>query len=604
MARLTSILSSIVLLLAVSENGVVALAVPTSSPRVTVPFEIGATVTFEGTTTMGRNDETVSVFYGIPYGQEPERWRTPAKKIWHESTFNATHSNFQPCLQPNAGNNAIVGSNDCLKLNIWKPNNATSSSNLPVMVFIHGGDYLTGGISTSNSDSDAFYLLGQNLVDDTVVVDLQFREGVFGFLGSDMLRNRSFLNATGTYGILDQRLALEWVHYNIHAFGGDPSNVFLFGQSSGAGSVAVHLMSEDSWPYFTSAGLESGAFRPDLLSYWQRTASQFDSLMDSINCSTVECLLDQSDEALLLGNNISRTLPAVDGVVIPLNFSEALASGRVHRVPVLMGTNEHEATIRSMVGGIYLAGGGKSPFNTTEEDLTMMRCLGNNLTTRVNVPTGNNSNVKTSLSELFKFSKLPVTTPPVTVNEILSPAYWEMVAITTTSWFGCPTVSAAEKISSEAPVYMYSFRAQPNFTTANFGGLVGGDPVGPIPGSAGVGHGIELVSVFSAGGAVREMIAQMAAANMSDPLGVPLDVGVASDEAIFGLEEMMSQAWINFAKFHYPGLGWRPWTKHNPSRAIFDYEMTANIIRMESGAEVKTQCAVIAEIDTCDRYYA
>jgi len=271
MARLTSILSSIVLLLAVSENGVFALAVPTPSPRVTVPFEIGATVTFEGTTTMGRNDETVSVFYGIPYGQKPDRWRDPAKKIWHESTFNATHSNFQPCLQPNGPNNAILGSNDCLKLNIWKPNIATSSSNLPVMVFIHGGDYLTGGISTSNLDSGAFYLLGQNLVDDTVVVDLQFREGVFGFLGSDMLRNRSFLNATGTYGILDQRLALEWVHYHIHAFGGDPSNVFLFGQSSGAGAVAVHLMSEDSWPYFTSAGLESGAFRPDLLR--QRTAS-------------------------------------------------------------------------------------------------------------------------------------------------------------------------------------------------------------------------------------------------------------------------------------------------------------------------------------------
>ena len=119
----------------------------------------------------------------------------------------------------------------------WFPFTTTPSSPLvPVFVYIHAGEFQYG----SSNDLENNFPFSPN---NSVLVTFNYRLGAFGFLASDALRTRSLANSTGNYGTQDQRLALEWVHANIQLFGGDPARVTLFGESSGATSVAYHMVS-------------------------------------------------------------------------------------------------------------------------------------------------------------------------------------------------------------------------------------------------------------------------------------------------------------------------------------------------------------------------
>lgn len=443
---------------------------------------------------------------------------------------------------------------------------------------------------------------GQNLVEDTVVVTLQYRLGPLGFLGSDALRNRTADNSTGNYGILDQRLALQWVHENIHAFGGDPAQVFLFGHSSGSESVTVHLVSEESWPYFSSAGLESAALTSSAYTSMEKTESEFQGMLKSLNCTSVECLLEVSDETLFVDGQMSIVDPTVDGVVIKQLFNEALDSGAVREVPMIVGNNANDDTLTAQIGGLFV---GVLSAGMTEEGFSKLPCgLGENLHKNVTVPMRGTKEGKitTSLSEAF--STIPETTPPLVINDEVTPDYWKGVQISQAMDWVCPSLQAAEMLSPRTPIYFYDFRAQPNVSGVGNGLFKKeGDDLIPIQGSVGAAHGAELFSVFSSQRNVGDLIASSANSTAFIPVTVDGEEAITSEQ-VSTLTNTMSQAWINFAKTHVPGFGWKPWTQDDPNRAIFDYNTGADAVVNEKAYQIMMQCAVLNELTTCGPDFA
>lgn len=138
---------------------------------------------------------------------------------------------------------ALGGAEDCLFLNVWAPTaaiqqagNSSKEQLLPVLVWIHGGGYALG--DASSLDMSGFVTESGNSV---IVVAMQYRLGAFGFLASPEVNKRGVLNA----GLLDQRLALEWIQENIAAFGGDRERVTISGESAGGGSVLLHALAEN-----------------------------------------------------------------------------------------------------------------------------------------------------------------------------------------------------------------------------------------------------------------------------------------------------------------------------------------------------------------------
>ena len=122
------------------------------------------------------------------------------------------------------------------------------------MLWIYGGGFRKG--SPDSYDGTALAALGSG----AVVVTMSYRVGIFGFLGPDEMRSRDPEGMTGNYGLLDQRMAMQWVKQNIAAFKGDPDRVMIFGQSAGAASTSIHTVSPKSWPFFNKAGMNSGAY--------------------------------------------------------------------------------------------------------------------------------------------------------------------------------------------------------------------------------------------------------------------------------------------------------------------------------------------------------
>ena len=197
----------------------------------------------------------VRSFLGVRYAQPPLndlRWREPLPERNWTGVRDAL--NFgDVCLQnPLFGWNSIENrgnmSEDCLYLNVVAP--PPRPKPYPVMVYIHAGEFHFGSGADRESDEPHF-------ADDVVLVSFNYRLGVFGFLASDDLRDRTAYGGTGNYGVHDQRAALRWVQHNIGAFGGDASNVVLWGESSGGTSVALHLVSPRSHRLFHKAILES-----------------------------------------------------------------------------------------------------------------------------------------------------------------------------------------------------------------------------------------------------------------------------------------------------------------------------------------------------------
>lgn len=302
-------------------------------------------VTNSGALVGAMADDRVRVFKGVPYATPPVgslRWRPPQPVRPWEGVRSALE--FGPdCPQvTDLARRADRESEDCLYLNVWAPADAEPGS-LPVMVWVHGGSYSMG--SGSEPLFDGVKLAREGVV----VVTLNYRLGIFGFLAHPGLTKESPNNSSSNYGLLDQIQAFEWIRDNIAAFGGDPQNVTAFGVSAGSASLSLLLTSPLANQLFQRAILHSpGAARR--LATLQQAEENGLILGDDI-----EALRRMSPEELLArmpdlgpkvrGLTTPRMLrPICDGWVIPENERAVFVSGRLPAVPIIVGTNTDEGS--------------------------------------------------------------------------------------------------------------------------------------------------------------------------------------------------------------------------------------------------------------------
>ncbi|MFF5206462.1 carboxylesterase/lipase family protein [Streptosporangium sp. NPDC000396] len=287
------------------------------------------------------------IFQGIPYAAAPVgelRWNSPAPvKAW-TGTRDATRPGNM-CPQVGSDYAKVASSaEDCLFLNVTVPR--TPRRNRPVMVWIHGDGALGSG---DLSDARRIATRG-----DVVVVTINYRLGVFGGFGYPGLRG------SGTYGLQDQQAALRWVRRNAAAFGGDPSNVTVFGVSWGALSISGHLTSPGGKGLFDRAVMQSGEGMMDMLagsmgqgvpaspSYAWRPVAEVEGMgtyvAPRLGCGDLACLRALPVERILKVPQIMNMFQAYayGTETLPRLPSKELRAGRVHRVPVISGATRDE----------------------------------------------------------------------------------------------------------------------------------------------------------------------------------------------------------------------------------------------------------------------
>ena len=302
---------------------------------------------------VGRSSGGVAAFLGIPYAAPPVgdlRWRPPQPpEAWSEPL--ATTGRPPRCIQKALGLD-LPSQEDCLYLNVHTPDPRPEGA--PVMVWIHGGAFLFGeGLQTDEGTAGDVLAREHGVV----VVSMNYRLGPFGFLAHPALSAEE--GTSGNYGLMDQRAALEWVRDNIAAFGGDPANVTLFGESAGGMSVCAHLVSPASAGLFRRAISESGLCDSptDTLATQETGGVAF---ADTLGCSTASdiasCLRaktsDEVTAADAAGMDVFRELnaerawwPIVDGLVLPGDFRTQVEAGAFERVPTIVGWNGNEGTL-------------------------------------------------------------------------------------------------------------------------------------------------------------------------------------------------------------------------------------------------------------------
>ncbi|XP_056632196.1 juvenile hormone esterase-like [Diorhabda sublineata] len=280
-------------------------------------------------------------FQGIPYAEPPERFEVAVPKKPWKDVLNCTYDKSE-CVQ---GVEEITGSEDCLFLSVYTTNLTSTSA---VIIWIHGGRFFSGNASYEYANPENF------LDEDLVVVSIQYRLGVFGFLSTEDL------NCPGNFGLKDQVLALEWVQKNIRHFGGDKKNVTIFGQSAGAISVALHSTSEKSKGLFKGAIMNSGVSISSLA--LTRNALKTAYTIGSSPTSTkllVQRLKTMDYRSLQLeSNSVVMSNPGLFelpfGPVIepphPTAFltkrsDELLVIGNFSKVPMLLGFTSNEMMI-------------------------------------------------------------------------------------------------------------------------------------------------------------------------------------------------------------------------------------------------------------------
>lgn len=306
----------------------------------------------EGTTSA---DGKVLIFKGIPFAAPPVgtlRWREPQPVASWQGVRKATEFGAR-CMQGNVfGDMAFRDggpSEDCLYLNVWIPK-ASASSKLPVMVWIYGGGFQAGATSEGRQDGERLAHKG------VVVVSMNYRLGIFGFFSHPELTKESPHHASGNYGLLDQTAALEWVHKNIAAFGGDPNNVTIFGESAGSFSVCAQMASPVSKNLIAKAIGESGAFFGRTLSAKPLAESEKSGVefAQENNASTLEQLrgipAQQLLDAAMKNRSAFRFGPNLDGYFFPDSPTEIYAKGEQAHIPLLAGWNRDEGNYHAIFG--------------------------------------------------------------------------------------------------------------------------------------------------------------------------------------------------------------------------------------------------------------
>jgi para-nitrobenzyl esterase len=283
-------------------------------------------------------DASVIVFKGIPYAEPPLgnlRWTAPRPPLRWDGVRNADHFS-DACAQifPKAD---FPKSEDCLCLNVWTPAKSRGAG-LPVMVCIHGGGLMVGSPREALYDGEELARKG------VVVVTVNYRLGIIGFFAHPELTKESPHHASGNYGLLDQLAALQWVHRNIAAFGGDPKKVTTFGESAGAFSVNSHVASPLSNGLFRAAISESGGvgagFGRTELPSLEESEKKGVTLAESLGAHSLAELRAMPAEKLLPAGGFPQA--NVDGWFFPESAASLFKEGKENKLPILLGSNSDE----------------------------------------------------------------------------------------------------------------------------------------------------------------------------------------------------------------------------------------------------------------------
>jgi len=385
----------------------------------------------------GSQKETVSVWKGIPFAQPPLgslRFRPPQPlETWTGVRETTQFGAISP--QASTGSfGALPGpmSEDCLTLNIWSP--SADDARRPVMVWIHGGSFVTGSGSTPWYNGTSFATLG-----DVVVVTLNYRLGALGFLYLAEYGGEGYATS-GNNGLLDQIAALTWVRENIAAFGGDPENVTVVGESAGAMSIGALLAMPAAHGLFKRAILQSGAAHR--VNSSQTAANGTQSFLRTLELGLHDMhqlLTTPVDDILRAQGTLPSSVqwrafsPVVDGVALPKRSIDAIADGSAAGIDVLVGTTLDEMKLFTV-------------FDPSQQHVDTKL-----LTTLF----GERANGILALYEAQQY-EAPLSTP------------WE--AFLTDRTFRMPAIRVAEQQAKHnAAVWMYRF----DWPTPVYGGVLG-----------------------------------------------------------------------------------------------------------------------------------
>jgi para-nitrobenzyl esterase len=286
-------------------------------------------------TTIGQ----MQAFRGIPYAAAPVgnlRWRAPQPHGGWQGVRDASDFGAH-CPQVGTPYGMASTTEDCLFLNVYTPGKTNEGQPhlLPVMFWIHGGALVVG----ESDGYDPTPLVSKGVI----VVTINYRLGWLGFLAHPALSAETANGASGNYGLMDQQAAMRWVQRNIRNFGGDASNVTIFGESAGGLSTHSQLVSPLAAGLFHKAIVESGAYsltQPALAA----AQAQGTAFAAAVGCAsqTAACLRAVSVAAILAAPTPSSIVPNLDGFVMPMSVGAALSSGHFNRVPVIEGSNHDE----------------------------------------------------------------------------------------------------------------------------------------------------------------------------------------------------------------------------------------------------------------------
>ncbi|WP_375398095.1 carboxylesterase/lipase family protein [uncultured Sphingomonas sp.] len=322
-----------------------ALLLMTATPAAAQTLDV---VTGSGPVHGAVADGGVVAFKGIPYASPPVgplRWRPPQPAARWTSPRDATRFGTPCFASPLPGPpSRVVESEDCLTLNVWTPP-AGVTGKRPVMVWIHGGGFVFGSSAQPGYDGTALAKRG------VVLVSINYRLGVLGFLAHPALDREG--PASGNYGLQDQIAALRWVRANIAAFGGDPANVTIFGESAGAHAVGMLMASPPARGLFAKAIAESGAFwdseHGSIATHGEALArgTAFQQRMGATDLAALRAMpADRLNTAtawdIRLDPGTTAFAPSVDGYVLHEAPAAVFTRGAAARVPLLAGWNDKE----------------------------------------------------------------------------------------------------------------------------------------------------------------------------------------------------------------------------------------------------------------------
>lgn len=292
---------------------------------------------------VGKREGKVISYKGIPYAEQPLgklRWKAPREAPESQKVYEAYNFGVSSIQSVSKEEERFFGNQgeDCLNLNVWLNENSMSEKK-PVMVYIHGGSYHWGGTMDPLLD-------GHNFVEahgEVILITIAYRLGIMGFVDFSTVPGGQQYKDSCNLGILDQIAALTWIQKNVEAFGGDPSNVTIFGESAGAGSVSILAVLPRTKGLFQHAIMESGSCA---LTYSKsQCQSMTKRIMELTKAKSMQDLQKLSvTELREISERISSLacFPQRDGRILPLDLYAQYAAGASAHVDILMGTNADE----------------------------------------------------------------------------------------------------------------------------------------------------------------------------------------------------------------------------------------------------------------------